>query len=118
MSDNFQKYKGTLQNLSRRAKDVCWTKGFAMLVYMLVGLLAATIALRVFFFSFGNMLMDFFVFLAEAAAILALILRYHRKTVEYMRSEVLELEPSNPGIYEAFEEWQQRFKDSLPDSHQ
>lgn len=118
MSDNFQKYKGTLQNLARRAKDDCWTPGFATLFYMLVALLALTIIARIFFFSFGNLLIDFFVFLAEAVAVLALILRYHRKTVEYMRGEVLELEPANPGIYEAFEEWQQRFKDSVPDSHQ
>lgn len=118
MSDNFQKYKGTLQNLSRRAREACWTTGFATLFYMLVGLLAATIIARVFFFSFGNLLIDFFVFLAEAVAVLAPILRYHRKTVEYMRDEVLALEPSNPGIYEAFEQWRQRFKDSIPDSYQ
>ncbi|HEX8738020.1 MAG TPA: hypothetical protein VF721_21990 [Pyrinomonadaceae bacterium] len=118
MSDNFQKYKGTLQNLSRRAKDNCWTPGFATLFYMLVGLLAATIIARVFFCSFGNLLIDFFVFLAEAVVILALILRYQRKTVEFMRGEVLELESSNPGIGEAFEEWQQRFKDSIPDGYQ
>jgi hypothetical protein len=118
MPDNFQKHKATLQNLSRRAKDACRTPGFAALFYMLVGLLAATIIVRVFFFSFGNLLVDFFVFLAEAIAILALILRYHRKTVEYMRGEVLALESSNPGIYEAFEEWHQRFKNSIPDSYQ
>jgi hypothetical protein len=116
MPDNFQKYKGTLQNLSRRAKDDCWTAGFATLFYMLVALLAATIIARVFFFSFGNLLADFFVFLAEAVAVLALILRYHRKTVEYMRGEVLALEASNPGIYEAFEEWRRRFRDSIPDN--
>src|SRR5688572_30152631 len=118
MSDNFQKYKAALQNLSRRAKDDCWTPTMATVFYIMLGVLALTIVLRVFFFSFGNMLIDFFVFLAEALAILALILWYHRKTVEYMRSEVLELEPSNPGISEAFEEWQQRFKDSVPDSYQ
>jgi hypothetical protein len=116
MPDNFQKHKATLQNLSRRAKDACWTAGFAALFYMLVGLLSLTIIARVFFFSFGNLPADFFVFLAEAVAILALILWYQRKTVEYMRGEVLALETSNPGIYEAFEEWQQRFKDSIPDN--
>jgi hypothetical protein len=117
MSDNFQKYKGTLQNLSRRAKDACWTPALATLVFLLVGLLALTITVRVCFVSFGNLLVDFFVFLAEAIAILAPIFWYQRKTVEYMRGEVLELETTNPGISEAFEEWQQRFKDSVPDGH-
>lgn len=116
MPDNFQKYKGTLQNLSRRAKEACWTPALATFILLLIGLLVLTVVTRFFFFSFGNLLIDFFVFLAEAAAILATIFWYHRKTVEYMRDEVLQLETSNPGIGEAFEQWQQRFKDSIPDN--
>jgi hypothetical protein len=115
MQDNFEKYKGTLQYLSKRAKEDCWTTPLATIFYMLIGLLIVTIILRVFFFSFGNMLIGFFIFLIEAVAILIPILWFHRQAQEYMQNKCFELERDNPGICEAFDEWKRRVRESLPD---
>ena len=113
MNEPFEKYKGTLQNLFRRAKKECWTISIASFVYLMVGLIVFTVILRVFFFSFGNIFIDFLIFLIEIVALLTPIFFYHRKTVEFVQNECLELESDNPGICEAFDEWNQRFKDTV-----
>jgi hypothetical protein len=110
MTDNFDKYKILLKELSREANQAIWTSGSWLIVIIFLLLIGATIIARIFI-PFANMLVMFFIFLAEVVALLIPILVCHHKVDKYMHNRCIELELNNPGLSEAYEEWKQRFKD-------
>jgi hypothetical protein len=109
MSDNFEKYKGTINSLYRRTKDDLWTPQLATVLLLLGGILIVTIFLNVALYSFGNMFITFLVYLVEAAVPLIVLYIHQRKIFEIMREKVLEMDAANPGIYQAYEEWRSRY---------
>ncbi len=110
MTDNFAKYKVLLKQLSQESNQAVWTSGTWMIVIMFLLLIIATAIIRIFV-PFADMLITFFIFLAEVIALLIPVLIYHHKAGEYMRERCLELDTANQGLYEAYEEWKQRFRE-------
>jgi hypothetical protein len=105
MTDNFKAYKGTINGLYHRAKDDLWTPKLATVVLLLGGILIITIFFNIAFFSFGGWFVSFIVYFIEALAPLILLFLHQRKVYETVREKALEMEATNPGIYEAYEEW-------------
>jgi hypothetical protein len=105
MSDNFEKYKETINQIYRQAKEDLWTMPIATLVLLLGGLLLITIIVNLVFFSFGNLFVAFFVYLIEILAPLFVLYRHQQKVYEKVREKVSELEGTQPGILSAYEEW-------------
>jgi hypothetical protein len=105
MSDNFEKHKEAINRLYRETKDVLWTPQFATLVLLSFGILVFTIFLNFVYFSFGNLLIAFLVYLLEAVLPFVLLIFHQRKVYETVREKAFELEAANPGIYKAYEEW-------------
>ena len=108
MSDNFEKYKGTINEIYRQTKEELWTTEFATLVLLLFAVLFLTIVINVVFFSFGNLPVTFLIYLAEVAAPLAVLFRHQRKIYEIVREKTSALDSAQPGISEAFEEWRSK----------
>lgn len=105
MSDNFEKYKGTINQIYRQAKEDLWTMPIATLVLLLGGILLITIIVNLVFFSFPNMFVAFFVYLVETLAPLFVLYRHQQKVYDTVREKVSELEGTQPGIMSAYEEW-------------
>ncbi len=109
MSDNFQKHKGTINGIYRQTKEDLWTREFATLVLLLFAVLFLTIVVNFVFFSFGGWFITFLIYLAEITAPLVVLYLHQQKIYNAVREKVSELEPTNPGIAEAFEEWRSKF---------
>ena len=105
MSENFEKYKGTLDSLYRQTKDELWTPPFATLVLSFIGILIITIFFNVAVFSFGHWVIALIVYLVEAAAPIVVLYRHQQKVYETLREKTSAMDAANPGIYEAYEEW-------------
>ena len=105
MTENFHKHKATINGIYRQAKDDLWTPQLATVVLLLGGILIVTIFFNIAFFSFGGWFVSFIVYFIEALAPLILLFLHQRKVYETVREKALELEATNPGIYEAYEEW-------------
>lgn len=114
MQDNFDKYKGRLGEFHKEAKSNCWTAPLATFIYLALAILIATIILRVIY-SFAGGLATILIFVVEAAALLGAIFYYDKQVKEYMSSQCLDLEPANPGISDAWDEWKERTRKALPD---
>ena len=108
MSENFEKYKGTINQIYRQTKDEQWTMPLATLVLLLGGILLITILVNVVFFSFPNLFVAFLVYLIEVLAPLFVLYRHQQKVYNIVREKVSELEPAEPGIMNAFDEWHAR----------
>jgi uncharacterized membrane protein len=108
MSDNFEKYKGTLNGLYRQTKDELWTPQFATVLLLLFGILIVTIFFNVAIFSFGHWLIAFIVYLAEVLVPLVALYLHQRKIYETVGEKALEMDAANPGIYHAYEEWRSK----------
>jgi len=108
MSENFEKYKGTINSLYRQTKDELWTPQLATLVLLFVGILIATIFFNVAVFSFGHWAIALIVYLIEVIIPLFILYRHQRKIYETVREKALEMDATNPGIYEAYEEWRKK----------
>ncbi len=105
MSDNFQKYKGTINSIYRQTKEELWTTPFATLVLLLFAVLFLTLVVNIIFFSFGNWFITFLIYFAEIVAPLAVLYFHQQKVYAAIREKVSEIEADNPGINDAFEEW-------------
>lgn len=105
MSDNFEKYKGTINQIYRQQKEELWTMEIATLVLLLCGILLITVIVNLVFFSFGNLFIAFLVYLVETLAPLFVLYRHQQKVYDAVREKVSELEGTQPGIVNAFEEW-------------
>jgi hypothetical protein len=114
MSDNFDKYKGRLHQLHRQAKSVCWTPGLATFVYLSVAVLLVTIVLRVIY-TFAGGLGTIAIFVTESALLLGSILYYEKQVREYMREQSIDIDNTEPGFYEAYEDWKERTRKAMPD---
>src|SRR5215204_7562905 len=108
MSANFEKYKGTLSGIYRQTKDDLWTPQFATILLLLGGVLIGTVFFNVAVFSFGHWVIALVVYFTEALAPLLLLYLHQRKIYEIVREKAYEMEPTHPGIYEAYEEWRAR----------
>jgi Flp pilus assembly protein TadB len=108
MSENFEKYKGTINRIYRETKDEQWTMPLATLVLLLGGILLITILVNVVFFSFPNLFVAFLVYLIEILAPLFVLYRHQQKVYNAVREKVAALETAEPGIMNAFEEWHAR----------
>ena len=105
MSVNFEKYKGTINHLYREAKDELWTMQLATLVLLLCGILLITIIVNLVFFSFPNKIVAVLIYLVEVLAPLFVLYRHQQKVYLAVREKVSELEGTQPGIMNAYEEW-------------
>lgn len=105
MSDNFEKYKGTIGEIYRQTKEELWTTEFATLILLLFAVLFLTIVINAVFFSFGNLLITLLIYLAEIAAPLIVLYRHQQKIYESVREKTSALDSAQPGISEAYEEW-------------
>lgn len=108
MSDNFEKYKGTINQIYRQTKEDLWTMPLATLVLLLGGLLLITIIVNLVFFSFGNWFVALLVYLIEIFAPVFVLYRHQQKVYLAVREKVSELEGTQPGIVNAYEEWHAR----------
>ncbi len=108
MSDNFEKHKGTLNDLYRQTKEKLWTTEFATLVLLLFAVLFLTFVVNAVFYSFGNWFLTFIVYFVEIAVPLVVLYRHQRKIYEVVREKALELDPAHPGIFKAYEEWRSK----------
>lgn len=108
MSDNFEKYKGTINHIYRETKDEQWTMPLATLVLLLGGILLMTILVNVVFFSFPNKFIAFLVYLVEILVPLFVLYRHQQKVYDTMREKIAELDGTQPGIMNAFEEWHKK----------
>jgi len=105
MSENFEKYKGTINEIYQRTKEELWTTQFATLVLLLFAVLFLTIVLNVVFYSFGNWFVTFLIYFVEIAVPIVVLYRHQQKVYNIVRAKTSELNPTNPGISDAFEEW-------------
>lgn len=105
MSENFEKYKGTINEIYQRTKEELWTTQFATLVLLLFAVLFLTLVVNVVFYSFGNWFVTFLIYLVEIAVPLVVLYRHQQKVYNIVRAKTSAMNPSNPGISEAFEEW-------------
>ncbi len=105
MSDNFQKYKETINDIYRRAKEELWTTEFATLILLLFAVLFLTILVNIVFFSFGHWLITLLIYLAEIAAPLAALYLHQQKIYKAVSEKVSAMDSNNPGISEAYAEW-------------
>lgn len=108
MSENLEKYKGTIDQIYRETKDEQWTMPLATLVLLLGGILLITILVNVVFFSFPNLFVAFLVYLIEILAPLFVLYRHQQKVYDAVREKVSALAAAEPGIMNAFEEWRAR----------
>jgi uncharacterized membrane protein len=108
MPDNLEKHKGTINEIYRQTKEELWTTEFATLVLLLFALLFLTIVLNVVFFSFGNLLITFLIYLVETAAPLVVLYLHQRKIYEIVREKTSALDSAQPGISEAYDEWRSK----------
>jgi hypothetical protein len=108
MPDNFEKYKGTINEIYRQTKEELWTTEFATLILLLFAVLFLTVILNLVFFSFGNLFITFLIYLAEVAAPLTVLYLHQRKIYEIVREKTSALDSAQPGISEAFEEWRSK----------
>ncbi len=105
MSDNLEKYKGTINEIYRQTKEELWTTEFATLVLLLFAVLFLTILVNVVFYSFGNLLITFLIYLVEIAAPIVVLYRHQQQIYTIIRAKTSAMNPAQPGISEAFEEW-------------
>jgi len=108
MSDNFEKHKGTIDEIYRQTKEELWTTEFATLVLLLFAVLFLTVVLNLVFYSFGNWFVTFLIYLAEIAAPIVVLYRHQQKIYETVRAKTSEMNPAQPGISEAFEKWRSK----------
>ncbi|HVE58418.1 MAG TPA: hypothetical protein VNB22_16415, partial [Pyrinomonadaceae bacterium] len=108
MSDNFEKHKGTINEIYRQTKEELWTTEFATLVLLLFAVLFLTIVLNLVFFSFGNLLITFLIYLAEIVAPLGVLYHHQRKIYEIVREKTSAMNAAQPGISEAYDEWRSK----------
>ncbi len=108
MSDNFEKYNETINEIYRRTKEELWTTQFATLVLLLFAVLFLTIVVNVVFYSFGNWFVTFLIYLAEICVPLAVLYRHQQKVYKIVRAKIFGMNSANPGISEAFEEWRSK----------
>ena len=108
MSDNFEKYKDTINSIYRQAKDDLWTTQFATLVLLLFAILFITVVLNLVFFSFGSWFVSVIVYFVEAIVPVVVLFFHQRKVYETVREKALELDSVNPGIYDAYQEWRSK----------
>lgn len=80
MTDNFDKYKILLKELSREANQAVWTSGSRLIIIILILLIGSTITARIFV-PFANTLVMFFIFLVEIIALLIFVLVCHTKRI-------------------------------------
>ena len=105
MSDNFEKYKDTIDSLYRQTKDDLWTPPFATLVLLLFGILIITIFFNVAVFSFGHWIIALIVYLIEAVAPVVALYRHQQKIYETVGERAREMDATNPGLYDAYKQW-------------
>ena len=108
MSDNFQKYKETINDIYRQTKESLWTTEFATLILLLFAVLFLTIVVNLVFFSFGGWFISFIIYLVEIAAPLTVLYLHQQKLYRAVGEKVSEMEAANPGIYEAYQEWRSK----------
>jgi ABC-type transport system involved in cytochrome c biogenesis permease subunit len=104
MSEEFEKYKDTINGVYRQTKENLWTMPFATLVLLLFAVLFITIVLNLVFLSFGFGL-AFLVYTVEIAVPLLVLYLHQRKVYETVREKIQEMDATQPGIYAAYEEW-------------
>jgi uncharacterized membrane protein len=112
MSDNFEKYKGTINGIYRETKEALWTTQFATLVLLLFAILFLTIVVNAVFFSFGGWFMSTIIYLVEAIVPLTVLYFHQQKIFQIVREKVSEMEATNPGMVEAYEDWRARVDNS------
>lgn len=105
MSENFEKYKETIDDIYLRTKEELWTMEFATIVLLLCAVLFITILINVVFTSFGNWFLAFIVYFAEVAALLAALYLFRQKVSETVGKKISALENAHPGISEVYKEW-------------
>lgn len=105
MSENFEKYKETINQIYRQSKDDLWTMPVATLVLLLGAVLFVTILVNAVFFSFPHLFVAVLVYLVEILAPLYVLYRHQQKVYEAVREKVSDLEVTQPGIISAYEEW-------------
>ena len=105
MSQNFEKYKATINVLYSQTKDELWTPRLATMLLLFAGILIATVFFNVAVFSFGHWVVALVVYLIEAMIPLVILYRHQQKVYEVVRERALEMDATNPGILEAYEEW-------------
>jgi len=108
MSENFEKYKGTINEIYRQTKEELWTTEFATLILLLFAVLFLTAVVNLVFFSFGNWFVTFLIYLAEIAAPVVVLYRHQQKIYETVRTKTSEMNLAKPGISEAFKEWRSK----------
>ena len=108
MSENFEKYKATINVLYRQTKDELWTPQLATVLLLFLGILVITIFFNVSVFSFGHWAIALVVYFTEVIVPLFILYRHQQKIYETVREKALEMDAANPGIYEAYEEWHRK----------
>ena len=108
MSDNFEKYKDTINSLYRQTKVNLWTTPFATLILLLFAVLFITVVLNLVFFSFDSWFVSVIVYFVETAVPIVVLFFHQQKIYETVREKALEMDSANPGIYEAYQEWRSR----------
>lgn len=108
MSDNFQKYKETINDIYRKTKEELWTTEFATLILLLFAVLFLTILINVVFFSFDHWLITLLIYLAEIAAPLTVLYLHQQKIYKVVSEKVSAMESKNSGISEAYAEWRSK----------
>ena len=105
MSDNFEKYKGTINGIYRQTKADLWTPQFATILLLMLGILVVTIFFNAAVFSFGHWLISLIVYSVEIIIPIVLLYLHDRKIHEIVREKAYQMDAANPGISEAYEEW-------------
>jgi len=106
MSDNFEKYEDTINNVYQRTKEDLWTMPFATLVLLLFAVLFVTVVLNLVFFSFGYPILAVLVYAVEIAAPVIVLYLHQQKVRKTVREKILAMDATHPGIYEAYEKRQ------------
>jgi len=105
--DNYQKYEAMIKELSRESGRMAWSSGNSTVFYMILLIIIATIVACIFF-PFANMLIMLFIFAGEGLALFIPVGLYYHKAGVYMQDKCIELDRTNPGIYDAYEEWKRK----------
>lgn len=115
-SDNLQRYRHQIEEISRSAGSRAWTPGLAAAFYLLLLVLAITIIASLFV-TIGNVGITVLLLALEVGAALVPVFIYYSRGGKDVSDRCMELDRTKPGLYEAYLEWKDEQREKMPDSY-
>ena len=99
-------YKEILKGMMRKSYSASMTTGVGVLLLISL-LLFATSAVRAFWLKSDSTWTIIFI-LGGSVGLICALLRFYANQREYMRAESVEMDSSNPGFYDYYQQWREK----------